>query len=165
MDYLVAGPFLLDKRKQPEWSEDGVARHGLALDPKASHGVRDAEYSARDGRRFGLTVGIAFLVLSGILLWRERLSVARGLAALGGLLSVAGLLVPRLLRPVDVAWMKFAEQLSKVTTPVFMGIVFYMVFTPIGLVRRMFGRNPLVRPASESVWAEHTRDTDLRRQF
>lgn len=126
---------------------------------------QNAEYSTRDGRRFGLTVGIAFLVLGGILLWRGHLSVARSFGAIGGLLSVAGLSVPRQLRPLDAAWMKFAELISRVTTPVFMGIVFYLVLTPIGLVLRLFGKSSLGTPGTESVWAEHRDDSDLRRQF
>ena len=32
---------------------------------------------------------------------------------------------------------------SRVTTPVLLGLVYYMVFTPVGLARRLVGRNPL----------------------
>jgi hypothetical protein len=43
--------------------------------------------------------------------------------------------------------MKLAHALSKVTTPIFMGIVYFVVLTPIGFIRRSFGGNPLVHKA------------------
>lgn len=59
---------------------------------------------------------------------------------------VAGALVPTLLGPVNRAWMGLAHLLSKVTTPIFMGVVYFLVLTPIGLVMRLLGKNPMVHP-------------------
>ena len=126
---------------------------------------KTGEYTARDGRRFGLTVGIAFLVLAAIVVWRGHAGPARGMAVLGGALAVSGLVIPRALRPVDAAWMKLAELLSKVTTPIFMGIVYYLVFTPVGLVRRALGAKPMTAQGSGSVWQKHVPHSDLTRQF
>ncbi len=66
---------------------------------------------------------------------------------LGAVLVLAGLLVPTLLGPVNRAWMGLAHLISKVTTPIFMGIVYFLVLTPIGLGMRLFGRRPLVHAA------------------
>ena len=65
--------------------------------------------------------------------------------------------------------MAFAHALSKVTTPVFMGLIYFLVFTPVGLVRRVLGKNALVRPsANGSYWVSRrvgARQSDLERQF
>src|SRR5688572_1696346 len=120
-----------------------------------------------EGRRFGFTVGTAFLVLAAILLWRTRETAAGILAAIGGLLVVGGLLVPASLRPVNNAWMAFAIALSKVTTPIFMGVMYYLVLSPVGVIRRTFGKNPLRHEADGgSYWKVRTRKKDEQmRQF
>lgn len=122
-------------------------------------------YTAKHGRKFGVTLGIAFLVLAALVLWRGHESVGRGLGIVGGFLFVAGLTVPRALRPVERGWMRFALALSKITTPIFMGIVYYLVITPFGLVRRVAGKDPLEHTGEDSVWADHDGSNDLRRMF
>jgi Saxitoxin biosynthesis operon protein SxtJ len=77
------------------------------------------------------------------------------LGGLGGLLIIAGLLVPTALGPVNRAWMGLAHLLSKVTTPIFMGLVYFVVLTPISLVMRLAGKNPLVHPTQDGgFWFE-----------
>jgi hypothetical protein len=74
-----------------------------------------------------------------------------GLAAA---LLAAGVVIPGHLGPVFRAWMGLAHAISKVTTPIFMGIVFFVVIMPIGLVMRLLGRNPIThRPVKDSYWA------------
>jgi hypothetical protein len=101
-----------------------------------------ARLSAREGRKFGLTVGGAFLVLAAILFWRGRWT-APLFAGLGALLVIAGSVIPTRLGPANRAWMKLAHLISKVTTPIFMGVVYFLVLAPIGLLMRAFGRNPM----------------------
>jgi hypothetical protein len=116
-----------------------------------------ARLTAAQGRRFGLTVGIAFLVLTAVLVWRAREVPAMVTGSLGGLLILAGLLVPTRLGPVERGWMAFAHKISKVTTPIVMGIVYFLVVAPIGAVMRAFGKNPLrSRGHDGSLWVSRT---------
>lgn len=128
-----------------------------------------ARLTPSEGRRFAFPVGLAFLALAGVLWWRERLTLALGAASLGGLLLVAGLLVPGKLGPVYRAWMALAAAISRVTTPIFLGIVYFLVMTPIGLVRRVLGGNPVVQePNAGSYWKKRDkgkRKGNLERQF
>ena len=66
-----------------------------------------AGLSAKEGRKFGLTVGAAFLVLGALLWWRGR-ALAPWLGSLGAVLALAGLVVPARLGPVQRAWMGLA---------------------------------------------------------
>ena len=132
-------------------------------------GVR-TRLTASEGRKFAFPVGIAFLLLGGIVLWRGHSSVALVLGTVAGLLLLAGLVIPTLLGPVYRAWMGFALLLSKVTTPIFMGITFFLVIAPIGLLMRLVGRNPVVRRETDnSFWVPRPegskRRSDLTRQF
>lgn len=116
-----------------------------------------AGLSAHEGRRFGLTVGTAFLVLAAVTWWRGHMTVTWAFVGLGGLLIAGGLIVPGLMGPVHRAWMGMAHAISKVTTPIFMGIVYFLVLMPVGLVMRGLGRDPLSHPEDDGgYWA--TRD-------
>ena len=134
------------------------------MDARPRAGLTEGE-----GRRFGLTVGIAFLVLAGIALWRDRAAVATVLGATGAILILAGLAIPRRLGPVRDAWMALAHLLSRVTTPIFLGIMYFLVITPIGLLVRASGRSSIHRSEVEGgFWierAENARRSNLERQF
>jgi hypothetical protein len=121
-----------------------------------------------EGRKFGLTVGIAFLVLTALVWWRGRMGAVYVLGSLGTLLVLAGLIIPARLGPVNRAWMGLAHLLSKVTTPIFMGIVYFVVLTPTGVIMRLLGRNPMKAKATEQgFWYRHNAEdhSDLKRQF
>ena len=129
-----------------------------------------ARLTAAEGRRFGLTVGGAFLVLASLAWWRGRAHACVAFAAIGGLLLLGGLLLPASLGPVFRAWMGLAHLMSRITTPVFLGLLFYLVLMPVGLVMRLFGASPLPRPGvGSSGWIPRAPDArrrlDMERQF
>lgn len=128
-----------------------------------------ARLTVAQGRRFGLTVGSAFLLFAAIAWWRGHPISSSVLAGLGGLLLLAGLVIPTHLGPIERAWMGLAHAISKVTTPIVMGVMYLAVLTPIGLARRMLGGNPMVHAAERaSYWKarpEGRRGGNLMRQY
>ena len=113
--------------------------------------------SPAEGRKFGLTVGIAFGVLAGITWWRDHPLMMQVFIGLAVTLILAGLIIPGRLGPVNRAWMGLALLISKVTTPIFLAIVYFLVISPIGLLMRLFGRNPLKhKPEHGSLWLSRT---------
>lgn len=129
-----------------------------------------ARLTAAEGRKFGLTVGAAFLVLAVISRWRGHTITPQVLATLGGTLVVLGVAIPARLGPVFAAWMGLAHAISKVTTPLFMGIVYFVVLTPTGLIIRLFGRNPVApKHDARTAWVAHDPRSEaadsMRRQF
>ena len=123
----------------------------------------------RELREFGLTVGAAFLVLAAVLLWRGRVHAAYVVGAVGALLAAFGWLAPVRLTAARRGWMGLARALSRVTTPLFLGAVYFGLLTPLGVLMRLFGHRPLGRPrAAATFWADRdpaARRSDLRRQF
>ena len=112
-----------------------------------------ARLSRREARRFGLVVGAAFLALGAVLSWRGRPVPALICGSVGGLLVLLGAILPDVLGPVYRVWMGMAGAISRVTTPIFMGVVYFGVLTPIGLLRRLAGGNPLrPRVRGDSLW-------------
>lgn len=104
-----------------------------------------ARLSASQARAFGLTVGPAFVLLGGVLLWRDHPSAASAAATLGGVLILAAVAAPEVLVPVERVWMRFAHAISTVTTPIVMAVIYFLVLAPIGMLLRLFRRNPLRR--------------------
>ena len=128
-----------------------------------------ARLSTTEGRKFGVTVGAAFLAITAILWWRDHSTATMVTGSLGGALVLAGLLIPRHLGPVERAWMALALAISKVTTPVFMGVLYFLVLLPAGVIMRLVGKRPLVHPAGEhGYWVLLTREdtaSTMDRQF
>ncbi|MDB4888607.1 MAG: hypothetical protein JWL61_462 [Gemmatimonadetes bacterium] len=129
-----------------------------------------ARLTAAEGRKFGFTVGFAFLALGAFAMWRGKQRTSMVLLSLGGVLVVAALIVPTLLGPVEKAWMGLAHLISKVTTPIFMSIVYFVVMTPIGFLRRMSaGKMGAPKSSSVSNWDAHSpavvRRESMERQF
>ena len=123
--------------------------------------------SPAEGRKFALTVGAAFVALAGITWWRDHPGIATVAGSLGAAFLVAGLVAPGHLGLIYRGWMGFGLALSKITTPIFMSVVYFLVIAPIGILRRTMGRNALIARGTTTVWA--TRDlaasSDLNRQF
>ncbi len=101
-----------------------------------------------------MTVGLAFLVLGAVSRWRGHALPPRVLWTVGVLLLVPGLVAPGILAPVQRAWMAFAAAMGAFNTRVILGLLFYVVFTPVGFVMRLF-RDPMtrsLRDAERSHW-------------
>jgi saxitoxin biosynthesis operon SxtJ-like protein len=117
-------------------------------------------------RNFGILVGGVLAAMGGWWLIRGKFhSIAPWALGLGALLVILGVSFPRVLVTPNRLWMKLAEALSFVMTHVILGLVFFLVVMPTGLVRRMLGGDPLNRRAlpAESYWKPYlARQTDPR---
>lgn len=112
-----------------------------------------AGLTSREGRKFGLTVGSAFLLLALVFWWRDHELPRNAVTALGAVLIAAGVLVPRQLGPVQRGWLRFGHLLSRVTTPVILGVLYLFLITPIGWLMRSTRGNPIAHRAEDgSYW-------------
>lgn len=136
---------------------------------RLEHAPGPEHFDAGEGRRFGLTLGGAFLALAAFLAWRGHTTLAATAAAVGGLLALAGLVAPGRTGPLWRGWMALARAISKVTTPVVMALLYYLLITPTALLRRTLGSDPLEpEDDGESYWVARSDGgarTDLHRPF
>jgi hypothetical protein len=106
-------------------------------------------------RKFGTGMTIVLSALGAIGIWRGRL-VAPSVfffAAVLALLTTLG--HPRGLAPVHRIWMTLARALAWINTRIILFLLFYVVLTPVGVVMRLLGRDPLKRKldrACSSYW-------------
>ena len=97
-------------------------------------------------RDFGLLTGALFAGIFGLLLpwrfgWSWPLWPWLILAVLGGLALVA----PLALNPVYKVWMRFGLVMGAIMSRLILGIVFFLVVTPLGLLMRALGKDPMRR--------------------
>ncbi len=119
-----------------------------------------ARLSVAAGRRFAATLALGFGALALVFLWRERLLLSRVAMALAGVLALAGLVLPGYLGPVERLWTRFGMALGRITAPLFIGVVYWLIITPFGLLRRTLGRSPIThRDRGDSFWVVRPKDT------
>ena len=115
--------------------------------------------SFRRERDFGFVVGGIFVLLSAWWLYRGKFSsVSQFTLPLGSVLVLLGLLWPAALVWPNRMWMLLAEGLSFVTTRIILGIVFFLIITPIGVMKRLSGWDPLERRSERrsSYWKPYS---------
>lgn len=97
-------------------------------------------------RRFGLSTGAAVAVLFGLVLpWIFGFAWPRWPWYLAGTLALMAVAIPAALGPVYRVWMRFGLLMSKITTPLILGIVFFGVVFPMALVMKIIKRDPMAR--------------------
>ena len=119
-------------------------------------------------RSFGFLFFIVFLVIS---LWplksQEDLRLWAFILAL--IFFVLGILNSKFLTPLNKLWMKFGIFLGSIISPFVMGIVFFMVVTPVGLIMRFLGKDLLRIKKSKFVstyWISREKQNNtMKRQF
>ena len=107
-------------------------------------------------RKFGLVVGAIFALLGFVFLWQGRHETAQVvLWVVGGVLITCGAIIPMLLAPIYVGWMKLAFILGWLNSHILLSLIFFIFFTPVGLIQRFFGRDALeleVDKNTDSYW-------------
>lgn len=97
-------------------------------------------------RNFGLTTGVAVIVIFGLFFpWLLELDWPAWPWAIAAVLWSLALIHPVWLRPIYRGWMRFGLLANRVMTPLVLGIVFFAMITPVGLARRLRGKDPLQR--------------------
>jgi hypothetical protein len=123
--------------------------------------------SAREMRWFGALL-VLFFGIVGALIYRAALpGVATALWTAGGVLGGLYYLVPALRGPIYRGWVKGTYPIGWLVSHGLLAVIYYLVITPIGLVFRLFGRDPLQRrfDPADSYWQEHRGETPASRYF
>lgn len=133
--------------------------------------IRDIKESKKDLRKFGLTIGIAFLLLA-VLLFVTKKNSFPYFGTLGIILIIIGLAVPGILKPFNKIWMSLSIILGWIMTRVILTILFYFAITPIGLLVKLFRKDFLdlkIDKSKNSYWQKREKKKfdplDYERQF
>ena len=115
------------------------------------------EIKIGSNRSLGIVFSIVFLLISIYpLLYGENLRYWSLIISL--IFLILGFLNSRLLTPLNKIWFKFGILLGRIISPFVMGIIFFLVVTPIGLLMRIFKKDLLKLKfnSNKSYWIEKT---------
>jgi hypothetical protein len=117
---------------------------------------RDDEEVGSSNRNFGIVFAAVFAIIGllpmihggGLRLWSLMIATAFAIAAFA---------FPGVLAPLNRLWMKFGLLLHKIVSPIVLGVLFFVVITPMGVVMRLFGKDALRlrrAPQATSYWID-----------
>ena len=118
-------------------------------------------------KSFGIVFCIFFLIVSlyplindqGIRIWSIILS---------SIFFILGIQNSRLLTPLNILWFKFGMLLGRFVSPIVMGLVFFLVVTPTGIIMRLFKKDllRLKKNNSNTYWINRSESkSDMKNQF
>ena len=118
-------------------------------------------------RSFGIVFFIVFLIIAiyplinnaDLRIWSLIISI---------IFLILGLINSKLLTPLNKLWFKFGIFLGKLISPIIMGIIFFFVVTPIGLLLRIFGKDVLnlKKNSLTSYWIDRKEEKkNMKNQF
>jgi len=108
-------------------------------------------------RSFGIVFFIVFLLIAIYPLINQG-EIRAWSVLISLLFLILGIINSKILTPLNKAWFKFGIFLGKIISPIVMGIIFFLVVTPIGIIMRIFGKDVLNLKynKNQSYWIEKT---------
>ena len=118
-------------------------------------------------RSFGI---LFFIVFLGIGLWPLKNNNDPNYIFLGlsSIFLILGIINSKLLYPLNKAWVKFGEILGMIIAPIIMGLVYFIILTPISLLVRLSGKDllKLKKNKSSTYWIEREKNIgNMDKQF
>ena len=94
-------------------------------------------------KKFGFFFTFVFAVLAFYFLFIDSILWAQGIAILAVLFLLITVIIPQVLLPLNKLWMRLGLLLGMIVSPIVLGIIFFGLVTPYGVVMGMFGRDEL----------------------
>ena len=127
----------------------------------------DPAQEAKQARKSALAVALVLLAIAAWNLWKGRPPVYFTAGGIGLVLLVISFTWSAAAIVFHRNWMRFAEALGYVNSRIILGITFFLLITPYGLVMRLFRRNALRRrgPKQDTYWIPRAKPHQEPRQF
>ncbi len=108
--------------------------------------------------KFGWFFAAVFFALAIYAYWEGWSKVAVAALSAALLFGVAALLSPQLLTPLNRLWYGLGLLLGKIVSPIVLGVIFFVLITPVSLVTRLFGRDELKikKRSVDSYWVDRS---------
>ena len=118
-------------------------------------------------RNFGIVFFLVFLIIALWPLFNGE-TIRYWSLIVSFIFFILGLVNSKLLAPLNKIWFKFGILLGNIVAPIVMGIIFFFVITPIGILMRLFGKDllNLKKNSKETYWINKDKNINsMRKQF
>lgn len=106
-------------------------------------------------KSFGVMFGVIFLLATAYMVASDKSTLTQFFTFVAGVATViVAFKAPAILTKPNLYWMKFSLLLARVVSPIVLGVLFYLLISPLAIVLRIFGRDQLlIKPQeSSSFW-------------
>lgn len=127
-----------------------------------SNNKREAINALKSNREFGFTFAGFFLLLAIQRLCSNSIRGSEIALSLAAFFAIATFVAPSMLAPLKRWWLRLGDLLHKITSPIIMALLFYVVITPMGMMLRLFGWDPLrlkYDPQAATYWISRSKQT------
>lgn len=109
-------------------------------------------------RKFGWFFAAVFAAFGGYAYWKAWGGVFAAALILSALFAAVTLVAPQLLSPLNRIWYGLGLLLGKIVSPIVLGVIFFVLITPISLITRLFGRDELKmkKRSVDSYWVDRS---------
>lgn len=101
--------------------------------------IKSIQSSKKNLRNFGLSVGFVCIAIAGFLFWKQKEAFPY-IVTIGLVLVCCGTFLPFVLKPVYWVWMGFASIIGWIMTRLILGLLYYLIITPIAITSRIVGK-------------------------
>lgn len=116
-------------------------------------------------RKFGYTVGLVFILITAFLAYKNYVqNVQYLLGSIAIFLIVFAFLYPMMLKKIYRVWMTIAFTMGWFVSRVLLGVLFYTVITPIGIIARISGKeflNLKMKKDKQSYWIRRDPEKEI----
>jgi hypothetical protein len=105
-------------------------------------------------KRFGFLLSIIFLISAIYIIVNKSVLLGQLLLILVGTFFLISVATPKSLNGITKLWLRFGETLGYVISPITLGLIFFLLITPVGVLTRLFGRDELLlkKKNKKSYW-------------
>lgn len=118
-------------------------------------------------KNFGFFVVIILFITSIVFYYNDKHTISIILITVGSIAFAISLLFPKILYPFNKLWMLFGWLIGLVITPIIMGIIFFLIFTPISVFMKLVGRDELAlkNTNKHSFWRNRIYKKEINSSF
>ena len=118
-------------------------------------------------RKFGVFFSFIFFMLGTYFIYVKNITIAFSFFILAIIFLIITILKPNLLLPLNKLWMKFGFFSGKFFSPIFLGVLFFGLFTPISLIMKLFQRDELRLKLNnrKTHWKMREKDNNQKNSF
>jgi membrane glycosyltransferase len=121
----------------------------------------------KQSKHFGLLLSIFFFILAVYLIFNKSIFLGQFLLILSGTFFLVSIAIPKSLSRITKLWLRFGDILGRVVSPITLGLIFFILIAPIGMLTRLFGRDELLlkKKNKKSYWLARQKTDDKFNSF
>ena len=121
----------------------------------------------KQSKHFGLLLSIFFFILAVYLIFNKSIFLGQFLLILSGTFFLVSIAIPKSLSRITKLWLRFGDILGGVVSPITLGLIFFILIAPIGMLTRLFGRDELLlkKKNKKSYWLARQKTDDKFNSF